>query len=270
VGWSRTTGPNRPRRSEQLTPAQHYALESNVRALPGSILDATADRVIVWRPDWPIPGPNGVRRVSCSADRLPAVIAEVRSQAAERGVRLSWQLDVWNRAELEPVLLAHGLHLDDEVTTLEFEGDVEEPPVTGLELADGMADLETFRRHHAAVAEGFEGIGVTGKEGEIRQRFAAAEAAGVRLVTALVFGEPAGGGSLVVEADGATLGGASVLPRFRHRGIYRALVAERTRLAAEQGAPLVITHARPPSRPILEWLGFAPIGRWWSYLEASG
>jgi GNAT superfamily N-acetyltransferase len=231
----------------------------------------TADRVIVWRPDWPIPGPNAVRRVSCSAERLPDVIEEVRSQAREKGVRLSWQLDEWNRAELEPVLLAHALRLDDEVTTLEFEGDVEEPPVPGLELADGMADLDAFRRHHATVAAGFAGSEQPlAEEGDLRRRFAAADKAGVRLVTALVFGESAGGGSLYVEADGAILGGASVMPRFRHRGIYRALVAERTRLAAEQGAPLLITHARPPSRPILQWLGFTAIGRWWSYLDEKG
>ena len=226
--------------------------------------------MIVWRPDWPIPGPNGVRRVTCSADRLPAVIEQARARARELGVRLSWQLDEWNRVELEPVLLASGLRLDDEVTTLEFEGDVDEPPVPGLELADGMADLEAFRRHHSTVAAGFAGLDKMAPEDDLRRRYGAAEAAAVRLVTALVFGEPAGGGSLYVEADGATLGGASVLPHFRHRGIYRALVAERNRLAAESGAPLVITHARPTSRPILEWLGFAPIGRWWGYLDESG
>jgi GNAT superfamily N-acetyltransferase len=208
--------------------------------------------------------------VSCPAERLPAVVEEVRRQARERGVRVSWQLDEWNRAELEPVLLARGLRLDDEVTTLEFEGDVEEPPIPGLELADGMSDLDAFRRHHVTVAAGFAGSDDLNAEGDLRRRFAAAEAAKVRLVTALIFGEPAGGGSLAVDVDGAILGGASVLPRFRHRGIYRALVAERTRLAAEQGAPLVITHARPASRPILLWLGFAPIGRWWAYLDESG
>ena len=169
------------------------------------------------------------------------------------------------------MLLAHGLRLDDEVTVLEFEGDVEEPPIPGLELGDGMADLEAFRRHHATVAAGFAGSDhLVPEESDLRDRYSASEAAGVKLVTALVFGEPAGGGSLAVDPDGATLGGASVLPRFRHRGIYRALVAERMRLAAEQGAPLVITHARPTSRPILQWLGFTPIGRWWAYLEASG
>lgn len=212
-----------------------------------------------------------MRRVSCSADRLPAVIAEARSQARERGVKLAWQLDEWNRAELEPVLLANGLKLDDEVTILEFEGDVEEPPVAGMELADGMADLDAFRRHHATVAAGFAGSDKpVAEESDLRQRYGAAEAAEVKLVTALIFGEPAGGGSLAVDTDGATLAGASVLPRFRHRGIYRALVAERTRLAAELGAPLVIIHARPMSRPILQWLGFTPIGRWWGYLDVTG
>ncbi len=199
------------------------------------------------------------------------MVEEARAQAKGRGVRLSWQLDSWNRADLEPTLLAQGLKLDEEITTMEFEGDVEEPPVAGMELADGMADLEAFRRHHSTVAAGFRGLDqLLLEEGDLRQRYSASEAAGVKLVTALVFGEPAGGGSLAVDPDGAILAGASVLPAYRHRGIYRALVAERTRLAAERGAPLVITHARPKSRPILEWLGFRMIGRWWSYLEASG
>ncbi len=212
-----------------------------------------------------------MRRVSVTADRLPAVVEEARAQARQRGVKISWQLDSWNRDDLEPALLAEGLKLDEEITTMEFEGDVEEPPVPGLELADGMADLDAFRRHHFTVAAGFRGADKPLlEEGDLRQRYSTSEATGVRLVTALVFGEPAGGGSLAVDTDGATLAGASVLPAYRHRGIYRALVAERTRLAAEQGAPLVITHARPKSRPILEWLGFRTIGRWWSYLEASG
>jgi ribosomal protein S18 acetylase RimI-like enzyme len=252
-----------------VTPAQRYSFESSVRAGAGT-LDQDPDRTIVWRPDWPMAGPNGVRRLACTAERLPAVIAAARAEAASRGTKLSWQLDEWNRAELEPVLLGHGIRLDDEITTLEFEGDIEEPPVPGLELADGMADLDTFRRHHATVAAGFQDSDKVVIEADLRPRYAAVQAAGLRLVTALVFGEPAGGGGLLVEADGSQLSGASVLPRFRHRAIYRALVAERVRLAAEDGAPLVIIHARQTSRPILEWLGFAPIGRSWTYLDGSG
>jgi GNAT superfamily N-acetyltransferase len=195
------------------------------------------------------------------------VIVEVRAQAAKRGVQLTWQLEDWNHAAHAPVLIAHGFRLEDEVTTMEFTGDVEEPPVPGLELADGIADLESFRRHHATVAAGFKGSDKPVVEGDLRDRYAAAHAAGAHLVTALVFGEPAGGGSVLVEPDGATLSGASVLPKFRGRGVYRALVAERIRLAAEMGAPLVISHARPMSKPILERFGFVPIGRWWGYLD---
>lgn len=252
-----------------MTPAQRYSFESTVRAGAGT-LDQDSDRFIVWRPDWPMAGPNGVRRLACSAERLPTVITEARAAAAARGMQLSWQLDEWNRAELEPVLLAHGIRLDDEITTLEFAGDIEEPPVPGLELADGMADLDAFRRHHAVVAAGFKDSDKVVIEADLRPRYAASEAAALRLVTALVFGEPAGGGGLLVEPDGAQLSGASVLPRFRHRAIYRALVAERVRLAAENGAPLVIIHARQTSRRILEWLGFVPIGRSWTYLDTTG
>jgi len=180
---------------------------------------------------------------------------------------LSWRLDEWNRVELEPVLLARGFKLDSEVTIMELEGEVEEPPVPGLELADGMADLEGFRTHHATVAAGFKDLDKPVLEGDLRARYNSAREPGHLLVTAFLFGEPAGGGEVSVHPDGATLSGASVLPRFRHRGVYRALVAERARLAHEGGAPLLVTSARPSSRPILQRIGFEPIGRWWAYRE---
>jgi GNAT superfamily N-acetyltransferase len=238
-----------------------------VRDFPGSVVDANDERVIEFRPGWPGAGPNGVRRVLCSADRLPAVIEEVRDLALLHGTGLDWRLDEWNHESMEPTLLDHGLRLDAEVTIMEMGAEVEEPPIPGLELADGLADLEAFRTHYKTVAAGFKNVDAVEPEGDLRARYSAARAPGQFLVTAFLFGEPAGGGSLSVEADGASLSGGSVLPRFRHRGVYRALVAERARLANEAGAPFLVTNARPASRPALLAMGFQLIGRYWTYRE---
>ncbi|WP_437774652.1 GNAT family N-acetyltransferase [Sorangium sp. So ce1097] len=62
---------------------------------------------------------------------------------------------------------------------------------------------------------------------------------------ALVDGEPAGGGCVEISGEGATLFGASVLPRFRERGIQHALIVRRLERVRERGCPLVCISASP-------------------------
>jgi GNAT superfamily N-acetyltransferase len=57
----------------------------------------------------------------------------------------------------------------------------------------------------------------------------------------------------------ASLWGGSTLPEWRGRGIYRALVAYRARLAAELGYRYLQVDASPDSRGILARLGFLPV-----------
>ncbi len=57
----------------------------------------------------------------------------------------------------------------------------------------------------------------------------------------------------------ATLYGGATLPEWRGRGIYRALVATRARLAAERGIRYLLVEASDDSRPILERNGFVAI-----------
>jgi GNAT superfamily N-acetyltransferase len=80
---------------------------------------------------------------------------------------------------------------------------------------------------------------------------------------------------LVAEADGkvvsaawlvakygtdfAGLWGGSTLAEWRGRGIYRALVAHRAKLAVELGIRYLQVDASDDSRPILERLGFTPL-----------
>ncbi|MHB8393906.1 MAG: GNAT family N-acetyltransferase [Candidatus Dormibacteria bacterium] len=63
-----------------------------------------------------------------------------------------------------------------------------------------------------------------------------------------------------VEGTGfCTLWGGSTLPEWRGRGIYRALVSRRARLAADRGYTFLEVDALPTSRPILERLGFVAV-----------
>ncbi|TDC46708.1 GNAT family N-acetyltransferase [Micromonospora sp. KC207] len=57
----------------------------------------------------------------------------------------------------------------------------------------------------------------------------------------------------------ATLWGGSTLERWRRRGVYRALVGYRARLAAQRGRTLLQVDASDDSRPILERLGLVPV-----------
>lgn len=57
----------------------------------------------------------------------------------------------------------------------------------------------------------------------------------------------------------ATLWGGSTLPQWRRRGIYRALVAYRARLAQARGFTMLQVDASDDSRPILQRLGFVAV-----------
>lgn len=57
----------------------------------------------------------------------------------------------------------------------------------------------------------------------------------------------------------ASLWGGGTLPEWRGKGIYRALIAYRTRIAAERGYRYLQVDASDQSRPILRRLGFTPL-----------
>jgi GNAT superfamily N-acetyltransferase len=89
---------------------------------------------------------------------------------------------------------------------------------------------------------------------------AAQRTPGERLLLAFdaLDGRPIGCASLAVRDGLATLGGMSTLPTERRRGVQRALVAERLRLAHEAGCDVAATSAvagGPSERNLLR-LGF--------------
>ncbi|WP_406858997.1 GNAT family N-acetyltransferase [Streptomyces sp. HUAS MG47] len=83
----------------------------------------------------------------------------------------------------------------------------------------------------------------------------------VAAVVALADGEPVSAArlDLVPGTDFAGLYGGGTVEGWRGRGLYRALVAHRTRLAAAHGHRYVHVDAAPTSRPILHRLGFTTL-----------
>ena len=80
-------------------------------------------------------------------------------------------------------------------------------------------------------------------------------------VVASVKGEPASSGGCTLRGEVAQLWGAVTLRKFRRRGSYRAVLAERLRLAREHGAALALVKGRvDTSGPILLRAGFAQYG----------
>jgi GNAT superfamily N-acetyltransferase len=67
--------------------------------------------------------------------------------------------------------------------------------------------------------------------------------------------------------DFASLWGGGTVKAWRGRGVYRALVAYRARIAADRGLRYLQVDASDESRPILERLGFAALSVTTPYLK---
>ncbi len=64
----------------------------------------------------------------------------------------------------------------------------------------------------------------------------------------------------VPDCDFAGLWGGSTLPQWRGKGLFKAMVAYRARVAAERGYDFLYVIASSQSRPILEHLAFESFG----------
>ena len=87
-------------------------------------------------------------------------------------------------------------------------------------------------------------------------------------------GEAACSGGCSLNGEVAQLWGAVTLPAFRRRGSYRAVLAERLRLARDHGAILALVKGRvETSGPILLRAGFTDYGEercYWLPIAATG
>ncbi len=257
-----------------------FANHHRRRSAPGIEVIVTPRYEITLQPDFPLPGPNGVAWVRCKAAESADVIWEVRATIKPHRVAFMWVLD----PETEPPGFAddllsagcvpdpHGAEVS--VMALPIDADIDVPTVPGLQIHDALADLSTFTRANIAAAEAFEAPAPASEAGAIaaleRRRLNALAAGNQRYLLAAVDGEPAGAaGMSLYPPEGATINGGSVRPRFRGRGVYRAMVAARLEMARRAGVAGLAVWGGEMSAPILAGLGFQPVGWKRFYLDLS-
>jgi GNAT superfamily N-acetyltransferase len=130
------------------------------------------------------------------------------------------------------------------------------PEGVRLREVTARADLDRIAAMEAAVWDADRSHLATALEKEI-----AADPQAVTVVVAEAGDEVVSAGWVrYVPGTGfATLWGGSTLASWRRRGVYRALVTYRARLAAQRDRTLLQVDASDESRPILERLGLVPV-----------
>jgi hypothetical protein len=207
-----------------------------------------------------------VERVRLLPDAVEWTLEEVRRLARERGYdHVTW----WLGERTLPAGLRErltGLGLGPDPDTPEMTSyTIDRPP--GGEAAVEVRRVGSVDEYLGALELDWEVWGVPEHEREgyrpiQREAWPVIEASGrATHYVAYIDGEPAGFARAVFAPSAAILMGGSVLPAARGRGVYTSLVHARWADAVGRGTPCLVVSAGAMSGPILERLGFEPIGR---------
>ncbi|MCX4616253.1 MULTISPECIES: GNAT family N-acetyltransferase [Streptomyces] len=207
-------------------------------------------------------GWNGVIWSDLDESNAEAAIAEQMRYFGELGREFEWKLYGHDKPEdLGKRLRAAGFVAQPEETLMiaelgDLALDAQPPegvrllPVTDRAGVDLVADVheqafgtDSTRMRHQLLAQ------LTGDEDNV---VAVVALAGDVPVSAARM-------ELVPGTRFAGLWGGGTIDSWRRRGIYRALVAHRARVAAERGYRYVQVDATSQSRPVLARLGFEPL-----------
>lgn len=200
-------------------------------------------------------GLNGVSHAVLADDEADAVIDATIAEYDALGLRFRWTIDPDTRPlDLAERLAARGLRRTDSIGMACATGAPMGPPPPGV----------TVERVTPATADLFDAVLGAGWSMDPAP-FAAYHRACLAdprhgLYLARFEGEPAATAQCIAFDRSVYLIGGVVLPPFRGRGLYRALVAARLRDAAAAGVPLATSHANAAtSAPILARLGFTAV-----------
>lgn len=240
---------------------------------PGIEVVRTPRFQVILQPDLPFAGPNSISYIRCLGVGPDRVIDEARSIVARRGLPVFWVVDPGvEPPNLAGFLEARGIPYDSEVKVMVLPIDtrLDAPPVPGLEIRDGLADDDSFNAADAVNREAFRSTLPADAAANARRRRNQLAAGNRRLILATVDGEPAGSAGLsLFPPGGAIINGGAVRPKFRGRGVYRAMIAARLAMARDAHVPGVIVWGGNMSAPILERLGFETVGWRRFYLDTS-
>ncbi|MFI9803556.1 GNAT family N-acetyltransferase [Streptomyces sp. NPDC052301] len=217
-------------------------------------------------------GWNGVLWSDLDPARADGAIAEQIARFSSLGRDFEWKLYGHDRpADLGARLTAAGFRAEPEETLMIGEAGrlaLDAGPPAGIRLvqATDPAGVDLVVEVHEQ-AFGTDG---TRLRHRLLARLAAAPGTVVAVV-ALAGDEPVGAArtELVPGAGFAGLWGGGTVEAWRGRGVYRALVAHRARIAAAHGHRYLQVDASPLSRPILERLGFHPLSTTTPFLHGS-
>jgi GNAT superfamily N-acetyltransferase len=198
---------------------------------------------------------------------LDEVIGEIAAYARVWGVPgVAWWISAATQpAGTEEALRARDAELIDAVQVLARELDAAPP---GLDVPDDVVvelvrDERTFRASSAVTVQGWGRIEPEPAEfaRQLDETLASLERWSSFRVVAMVDDVPVSTGGCTLAGEVAQLWGAITLPASRGRGSYRAVLAERLRLAREHGATLALVKGRIlTSGPTLLRTGFADYG----------
>ncbi|MEV4941675.1 GNAT family N-acetyltransferase [Streptomyces zaomyceticus] len=223
---------------------------------PGCRVERVGD---VVRQTGPAHAWNGVLWSGLDDTTADGVIAGQIDHYRSAGLSFEWKLYGHDTpADLGDRLLAAGFSAEDPETLMAAEADAlphDVPLPEGVELravTDEQGVRQVVEVHERAFGTDSTHIGR-----QLLDRLAA-DPDTVTAVVALAAGEPVSAARLELcpGTDFAGLWGGGTVESWRGRGLYRALVAHRARIAAERGHRYVQVDAADTSRPILHRLGF--------------
>jgi GNAT superfamily N-acetyltransferase len=200
--------------------------------------------------------------VGLRGPELDALIREQRDFFARRGEAVEWKTRAHDEpADLPQRLIAAGFHPEEAETVMIGLAD---QMVSGPALPDGVtlrqvtdrADFERIAAMHTEVWAADWSWLATDLESRMT-----ADPWAITVFAADAGAEVVAAGWVVFMSgtEFAGLWGGSTRQEWRGRGIYRALVAARARLASSRGFRYLQVDASANSAPILIRLGFVPV-----------
>jgi GNAT superfamily N-acetyltransferase len=237
-----------------------YALETRRQAFPGITVESLP-HFLRHTPE----GGDGdamVTFASLTPGCEDAMIDEQIAHFALLGRRFEWKLYAFDRpSDLRSRLERRGFASDPVEVFMVF------PLDRNMPFVDRLAGVEVRRiqddrgvRDLVAIQEGLYDRSFAWWGDQLLATLAQAPSS-ISLYGAYADGKAVGGARTDYPENGQFAGifGGSVLPEYRGRGIYSALLRHRVLEARERGYRYLMVDAAPMSRPILEKKGFIPI-----------